>query len=397
MALLRAFAASLTFGTALCQPSAQSYNSSTTSDCIGVNAIAPSCRSNETLHRRDFFYVGGHYVSDSSVGNLTYGQLYVEKLTPALGVNQTKPIVFFHGGGATGTTWLNTPDNRKGFASYFLDLGFQVYIIDQTSVGRGTEEDLDDFPMKIGSTAEISERGYTAPQLTDAYPQSQFHTQWPGTGLRGDPYFDAFESTILPLTSNLTAQELSMRSSGCTLLSLIGPSFLISHSIGSLHPVLLSNDCPSLVAGNINLDGATIPFQSYTGNSTSPVGRTLNRPWGLTNTRIDYEPAISNYTELVTETVGVDTPANRSCIMQVEPVHTLPKIAQVPYVLFTGQASPHTTYAHCLISYLEQTGGSPDWIKLWEVGLYGNAHFAHLELNNLEVFDQVHKWILKHL
>ncbi|KAL1617404.1 hypothetical protein SLS56_011020 [Neofusicoccum ribis] len=387
------FAASLLSGSALLG-SPRVSASSANSTCVGVNAIAPGCSSNESLHYRDFFYVGGRYVN-SAAGNLTYDQLYVEKLTPASGVTQPKPVVFFHGGGTSGVTWLNTPDNRKGFASYFLDQGYQVYLLDQTSVGRGSEEDLTNFPLRIGSTAEISQKGFTAPELTNAYPQSQNHTQWPGTGLRGDPYFDAFEATFIPLTSNLTAQELSMRASGCDLLELIGPSFLVSHSIGALHPILLSNDCPSLVAGNINLEPATIPFQSYTGNSTSSVGRSSSRPWGLTNTFIDYVPAISNYTELNTTSVGDDTPAKRSCIMQQEPARQLPSIASVPYVALTGDASPHMTYDHCVIDYLEQAGGSPEWIKLGEVGIYGNGHFGFLELNNLEIAAVVHDWILK--
>lgn len=92
MVRFNSFAASLLpgwvlLGAAHCQTS-----------CVGVNAIAPSCKSNETLHYRDFFYVGGRYV-DSAAGNLTYDQIYVEKLTPAAGVTQPKPIVFFHGGG----------------------------------------------------------------------------------------------------------------------------------------------------------------------------------------------------------------------------------------------------------------------------------------------------------
>lgn len=39
----------------------------------------------------------------------------------------------------------------------FLDLGYQVYVVDQTSVGRGTQEDLVGYPLRIGSTANISE------------------------------------------------------------------------------------------------------------------------------------------------------------------------------------------------------------------------------------------------
>ncbi|KAG9531197.1 alpha/beta-hydrolase, partial [Aureobasidium melanogenum] len=361
-------------------------------DCIGINAIAPGCASREALHTRDFFYIGGRYVAGAA-GNLTYDQLYVEKLTPANGVKQSKPIVLFHGGGTSGVTWLNTPDNRKGFASHFLDYGYQVYIVDQTSVGRGSAEDLNDYVMRIGSTTEITEKGFTAPELTNAYPQSQQHTQWPGSGLKGDPIFDAFESTFVPLTSNLTVQELSMRSSGCQLLSLIGPSFLISHSIGALHALLLSNDCPSLVAGNVNLEPGNIPFQSYVGNATSSVGRTSARPWGMTNTNVTYDPAISSPSELTYELVGNDTPAKRSCYMQTGTIHKLTEIAKVKYVALTGSASPHITYEHCVIDFLQQAGVAAQWIKLADKGITGNGHFGYLEKNSPQIAGVVHEWI----
>jgi hypothetical protein len=184
-----------------------------------------------------------------------------------------------------------------------------------------------------------------------------------------------------------------MRSSGCQLLSLIGSSFLVSHSIGALHPILLSNDCPDLVAGNINLEPATIPFQSYTGNSTSSVGRTSARPWGLTNTPITYSPAANSSSDLSTETVGTDTPALRSCIMQTEPARQLPEIAKVPYVALTGSASPHITYDQCVIDYLIQAGVAAEWIKLGDKGIYGNGHFGYLELNSAEIAAVVHEWI----
>ncbi|KAL1615316.1 hypothetical protein SLS54_009097 [Diplodia seriata] len=333
-------------------------------ECSGVNAISPTCSTGESLHYRDIFYVGGHYV-ETAAGNLTYDQLYVEKLTPADGVSQPNPVIFFHGGGTSGVTWLNTPDNRKGFASYFLDLGYQVYIVDQTSVGRGSEEDLTDFPMRIGSTAEISEDGFTAPEQANLYPQSQLHTQWPGTGLKSDPTFDAFESTFIPLTTNLTAQELSMRRSGCALLALLAtPAFLVSHSIGALHPLLLSNDCPALVAGSVNLEPANTPFTSYLGNASVPgTGSSRTRPWGLANTRLTYDPALPSSDDdddvpaaLGAHLVGIDAPERRACYMQRDPPRTLPQVAKVPYVALTAEASPHATYDHCVVEYLRQAG-----------------------------------------
>ncbi|CAN8101700.1 unnamed protein product [Discula destructiva] len=155
-----------------------------------------------------------------------------------------------------------------------------VYLIDQTSVGRSSEENTEDFIMRIGSTAEISEAGLTVPEIEDDYPQSANHMQWPGTGQKSDPIFDAFEDAFIPLTSNKTAQQDSMRKSGCRLLDLIGSSFLVSHSIGSVFPILLSNDCPELIDGSINLDPDIIPFEDFTGTETAMSSERL---WGFSD------------------------------------------------------------------------------------------------------------------
>lgn len=79
-------------------------------------------------------------------------------------------------------TWLQTPDNRKGWASYFIERGYEVYIVDVLSVGRSAQQDLIAYPLVGRVTAEGAEAGFTAPERTNAYPQSQLHTQWPGVG-----------------------------------------------------------------------------------------------------------------------------------------------------------------------------------------------------------------------
>lgn len=87
--------------------------------------------SNEALARRDYFFVGGIYgqhVNGTSPANGTVmtGQLYVEHLVPACNVTQKYPLVFWHGAAQTGTNWLNTPDGRQGWASYFLNQGYEL-------------------------------------------------------------------------------------------------------------------------------------------------------------------------------------------------------------------------------------------------------------------------------
>lgn len=263
-------------------------------DCTGINAVSPTCTSSETTYHRDVFYVGGRWIN-TTAGNITADHLYVEKLTPANGVQHAKPLVFFHGGAVSGVQWLNTPDNRKGFASYFLDQGYMVYLLDHTGAGRSSQQDSTDYVLWNTTTVEGVSSGFTDPEAAPTYPQAVLHTQWPGTGDKGDPYFTAFSKWVIPFTENWQYGEYSMRASGCDLLELLGPSYLISHSSGAQYPVLLSNDCPQYVAGNINLEHSTQPFWNY--------GSTLNsgsdfRLWGLANTPLTYDPPVNNYTEL---------------------------------------------------------------------------------------------------
>lgn len=387
------------------------------SACAGIKAISPDCASPESAYKRDVFFVGGEYIPYSTT-YIRSGQLYIEKLTPATGTAATKPypLLFISAGVPAGNVWLNTPDNRKGWASLFLDEGYQVYIVDITANGRSGQNDLTTYPMRLSSDVAIHENDYTAPELIDPYPQSLGHDQWVGNGTKGDDVFDAFFAAATPLTSNTTAQELSMRISGCELLSLIGrPTYVISHSAGATYASLLSDECPARVRATINLEPGNTPFQNLVGNATVPaVGRTLTRPWGLTNTRITYDPPVRNDSdvaaEILTVEVGVDTAGNRSCYLQDVAgnpylaaaasngtARRLLQIAQVPYVMFTAANSPHITYDHCMYAFLQQAGVEDvTWIQFGkDKGIEGNAHFFYLERNNEELFRVVAEEIEK--
>ncbi|RGP58958.1 fusarubin cluster-esterase [Fusarium sporotrichioides] len=358
-------------------------------DCTGTNAISMKCASAEVPYKRDFFYVGGHSVKAAS-GNITVDQIYVEKLTPVERITQKNPLVFFHGGGLSGSTWLNTPDGREGWASYFIKKGYVVYLVDNNSIGRSSENDIASYPMSSGSASETVMKFFTSPENYDTYPQAKFHTQWPGTGADGDPVYDQFKKSLIPLTTNFVGQENALRAAGCEMLSLLGEkAYLISHSLGSRNPLLLSNDCPEYIAGSINLEAATSPFWSY----AEGLGGFAASPWGLTNTPVTYDPPVKDPSELKHKSVGNETLAHRNCYLQVEPARKLPQINKVPYLLLTGEASIHITYDHCAIDFLKQAGGKPEWIKLADWGIKGNGHFLHVEKNNLQIAGLVDAWI----
>jgi hypothetical protein len=51
--------------------------------------------------------------------------------------------------------------------------------------------------------------------------------------------------------------------------------------------------------------------------------------------------------------------------------------------------------SHCVIQYLNQVSVETDWIRMEDVGVYDNAHFGYMELNNKAYFKVVEAWISK--
>ena len=67
--------------------------------------------------KRGFFYVGGHYVSETGK-QIMQGQVYVEVLVPKR-QRRPYPLVLIHGAAQTATNWMGTPDGRKGWGGVF--------------------------------------------------------------------------------------------------------------------------------------------------------------------------------------------------------------------------------------------------------------------------------------
>ena len=342
--------------------------------------------TSEALHRRNVFYIGGQYVfSAANNGTIAANQMYVEQLTPEKAVTKPYPLVFFHGGGLTGTTWLNTPDNRTGWASYFIAQGYAVHLVDIPGVGRSAV--IPTTQTYNPTTVETAEQFFTRPELyPNNYPQARLHSQWPGRGLRGDPAFDTWYKGLEPLPVDKVLSETTTGAAACDLLQRIGPAFLISHSYTGIHVFVIADQCPDLVQGIFGVEPNASPFESRTfANRSTP-----QRIWGITDIPVTYDPPVVDpAVDLKKIRVGVDTPANVSCLLQTTPAKRLANIAKVPVAFYTTEASIHNVYDHCLAAYLWQAGVNLDWILLADRGIRGNWHFSFLEMNNLEIARRV--------
>ncbi|KAG4438568.1 hypothetical protein IFR05_005943 [Cadophora sp. M221] len=340
-----------------------------------------------TPHRRSYFFIGGEYVNNSS-GNILAGQMYVEKLTPVSGRTKPYPIVFIHGGAQTGTNWLNKPDGNPGWASYFLSSGYEVYLLDQTNTGRSGYNPSSEVKQS-SFTAEYIQQRFTAIEHYPLWEQTKLHTQWPGTGLMGDPIFDEYFASTVPSPSSSPVQETSMQKAGILLLDKIGPAIIIAHSQGALSGWLWADARPGLVKALIQIEPKGPPFRE------AIFSTEVTRPWGLTSIPLTYSPPPTNSSSpLSMQTIPASSTQFVDCTLQAEPARQLVNLKNVPFLIETGEASYHATYDHCFVEFLRQAGCERvEHLKLADVGIHGNGHLQFLERNSDEIARLLEKWI----
>ncbi|KAB8263033.1 Alpha/beta hydrolase family-domain-containing protein [Aspergillus pseudonomiae] len=341
-------------------------------------------------HFRDYFYVGGEYVhvSGSTRGTYFHNQMYVEKLSPVHEHVQPYPIVFVHGGGQSGTNFLNKPDGSPGWASWFLNHGYAVYLLDRTLTGRSPILPGDDLSQTAFSAEFISQR-FTAVQKYPLWPQAKLHTQWPGTGEMGDAFFDAYYMSTVQSVSDSQIQEETMKAAGERLLDRIGPAVVITHSQGGLYGWSWADSRPGLIKALIQIEPKGPPFREVIFSSA------YSRPWGLTSIPLAYDPPPTNLSSPLTmKSVPADSHDLLPCIIQQEPPKKLPNLARVPILISTGEASYHALYDYCFIKFLHQAGVPAEHLELSRVGLNGNGHLHFMERNSDDIAQTLHEWVV---
>src|SRR6201987_3447712 len=179
---------------------------------------------------RGYFYVGGRYVGEPGKETMQ-GQMYVEVLAPK-DVRRPYPLVLIHGAAQTATNWMGTPDGRKGWAEFFVEQGYVVYMIDQPMRGRSAPHPADGATRMF--TAQNEQFQFTAIESDGTWPGREKHTQWPGDGpnkgKKGDPIFDAFYATQVETVISPELTQKRNQDAGAALLDKIGLAIVLTHS-----------------------------------------------------------------------------------------------------------------------------------------------------------------------
>lgn len=335
-------------------------------------AIAPAQQQPKPLviAKQGSFMVGGGEYTESGIydnnnplnpqGQTIHGDhAYVFYQIPAKA--RQLSLVFLHGAGQSKKTWESTPDGREGFQNLFLRRGYPVYLVDQPrrgSAGRAlVETALKPTPdeqfwfsqFRLGNYPDYFE-GVQFPK--DKESLAQFYRQMtPNTGA-----FDA----------NLVAESLSQ------LVDKIGPSILITHSQG----------------------GGPGWWTAIDNKEVKAI--------------VAYEP----YSGFVfpTEEVPDDIPSTGlfGALKAIPiPMADFLKLTRVPIIIYYGDNIanvPSSTWnmdhwrsglemAKLFADTINKHGGDATVVHLPEVGIPGNTHFPFSDLNNIEIADQLSKWL----
>lgn len=288
--------------------------------------------------------------------------------------------------------FLNKPDGGVGWASRFIEQGYEVYIVDQTFRGRSPWRPGAGQAEPSAFTAEYVQQRFTAVRNYALWPQAALHTQWPGPGTMGDPVFDAFYGAGAQYIDNATYQQTAVQAAGARLLDRIGtPAVLVGHSQGGIMPPLIADARPHLTRALVLLEPSGPPFRD-----ALPVPKPA-RAWGLADIPLTYRPAVARPdVELITQTFAARDENHTDCILQAEspPPRRLANLADIPILTVTAEASFHALYDECNVRYLRQAGCKVDHVELGDVGIHGNGHMFFMEMNSDVIQDLVHDWIL---
>jgi pimeloyl-ACP methyl ester carboxylesterase len=338
---------------------------------------------------RGYFYVGGQYVGEPDK-TVMRGQAYVEVIAPK-DVRRPYPLVLIHGNAQTPTNWMGTPDGRKGWADFFVEQGYIVYMLEQPMRGRSAWHASDGALRNF--TVEQEQRLFTDNANSGDWPQAKKHTQWPGDGpnkgRKGDPVFDAFYATQVQALVSLGDTETANQAAGAALLDKIGPAVIIAHSQAGYFNWLIADKRPKLVKGNISIEPPGPPIENIL-FATGP-----GRAWGLTNIPITYDPPVADPQDIaVVKEEKADGPDLVACYKQKEPARQLPTLKGIPTLIIAAEASYHAVFDHCTAKWLNQAGVKTDFIRLEDKGLRGNGHMVMIEKNNLEIAKLLDDWMV---
>lgn len=261
------------------------------------------------------------------------------------------PLVFWHGYGQSTKTWESTPDGREGFQNIFLRRGFSVYLLDQPRRGEAGKS-----TVNISVPVAPDEQTWFGIFRLGVWPDYYDNVAFP----RDEESLNQFFRQAVPSPNSFDVEVNTDAVSA--LFDKIGPGILVTHS------------------------------------ASGPQGWATAIKNSNVKAIVSYEPGIGYpYPES-------DAPDTALNIVSDEDFE---KLTQIPIVIYFGDNIPDEPStnpgqeqwrvfmerARQWAEVVNSHGGDVTIVHLPEIGIIGNTHFPFSDTNNLEVADELSKFL----
>ncbi|WP_431320082.1 alpha/beta hydrolase [Rhizobium sp. YTU87027] len=269
------------------------------------------------------------------------------------------PIVMLHGAFQSARSWETTPDGREGFQNIFLRRGYPVYLVDQPRRGRAGNS-------TVATTIEPTPYDqlffdqFRIGKWPEYFPNVQFS--------RDTAALDQFFRSVTPNTGPFDANVISDAMS--VLFDKTGPAILFTHSQAGGPGWLTAIKNPNVKAIVALEPGSGFIF---------PEGE-----------------------------VPADMPSAAGTLKgEAVPVADFEKLTKLPIVIYYGDNFPteptaergqdnwrvRLAMAKLWVDAVNKHGGDATLIHLPDIGIKGGTHFLMSDLNNVEIADQIAKFL----
>jgi len=315
-----------------------------------------------------FFWVGTEH-KKMDYGTILMGQSFVQYMIPSE-VRHETPILLVHGGSGQMLHYMGSGDGLAGWANYYVQAGYKVYMIDRPGHGRSPYH-----PDALGPIANQPSYGLIVPDFKRSARGP--NRQWSGTGDEGDPVVDQFMASQNAAPQNNVFAHGLWATRGAEIIDKIGPAIIQVHSAGGPFGYLVANERPGKVKAIINVEGGGAAF----------AGPNV---WGLTDTPMVYDPPAGDPSQLRTR--DLTSPDGVAYKLQADPPRKLKNLEGIPIVYVTSEMSGRTGGpAH--VEFLRQAGCDAEHLALKDKGIRGNGHFMMIENNRKQVFEAIRGWV----
>jgi len=330
-----------------------------------------------SLEKQGSFFAGGTVVT-SATGDTFHGdEAYVEFQIPHEA--RRLPMLMWHGGGQFSKTWESTPDGRDGYEQIFTRRGFSVYIIDQPrrgNAGRSTVGTT--IPNAVPSESfiwSVFRLGSWAPPAAPVFfANVQFPKDVPGAL---DQYYLQETPNTGPEGIDEATRELESRPV-VDLFNKIGPGILLTHSNSGQYGWTTGILAPAFVKAIVAYEPAAYAFPS---DDVPPGIPTQNAQLAAITAPQLYPPEeFNNLTQMPIlivfgDNIDFNTPSSDFGVEL--------------WRLVTQRAAQ-------FVKAVNARGGHAEVLYLPSIGLRGNTHFAFSDLNNVQVADQLSRYLHEH-